>query len=215
MSTNDFMPISCRVKDLTGKTFGRLNVLGPVRSEHGTIVWLCRCSCGTEKEFYGSNLKTGNVESCGCLALELKTKHGLHGTPEYNVWKGMTKRCTNPNEKNYVNYGGRGITVCTRWKDFSNFISDMGDRPYPKATIERIDNEKGYSPDNCCWTTYKVQNNNSRHNHLITFRGETHTMSEWADITGIPYYALRGRRSRGWCAERALTQPLQLHPKRK
>jgi hypothetical protein len=209
MATKQFMKLSKRTKDLTGLKFGRLKIIGPVRGEHGTIVWLCRCSCGAEKEIFGTNLKQGNVESCGCLAKELKTKHGLYKIPEYQVWKSMKSRCSNPNNIGYHRYGGRGIYICKRWwDDFGNFISDMGRRPNPTDTLERIDNNMGYLGANCCWASRKVQNNNTRSNHYITHKGETHTMSEWATITGIHYSTLRIRLQRGWSEHDALTRPV-------
>ena len=215
MATNQFMKLTGRAKDLTGQTFGRLTVLGPLKGEGGTIIWLCHCSCGTEKEFRGTNLKSGSTLSCGCWRREKHRTHGMKGTPEYNIWKSMTQRCKNPNDPGFHNYGGRGISVCKRWLKFENFIADMGKKPHPKLSIERRDNDLGYTPDNCYWASKKTQMNNKRTNHLITHNGETHTLSEWSEITGISYTTLRARRRRGWSASRALTQPLQLHLKEK
>ncbi len=106
------------------------------------------------------------------------------GTTTYHIWENMISRTTNPNNKQYNDYGGRGITVCEEWKDFVNFFSDMGERP-GNLTLERIDNEKGYSPSNCCWAPRKSQLRNKRSNHKVTYEGRTLCLAEWAELTGI------------------------------
>jgi len=148
-------------KDMTGERFGRLTVqkpLGTTRTGHKT--WGCLCECGKEVVVDGAKIRSGEVKSCGCLLAD--RNHGLWGTPEYWVWHSMKQRCENPHFKQYSDYGGRGITVCARWEEFKNFFSDMGERPAPELTIERIDNEKGYSPDNCKWATKTEQQRNKK-----------------------------------------------------
>src|SRR4051812_30076529 len=121
-------------------------------------------------------------------------KHNMSYSPEFNVWRGMLKRCHLPTDKDYPNYGGRGIEVCERWKhSFVNFHQDMGDRPEPHLSVDRIDTNGNYEPSNCRWTTSTQQNRNRRNNHLVTFRGETKTISEWAEITGIQKSTIRRR----------------------
>jgi hypothetical protein len=150
--------------DLTGRTFGRLTVV-----EYGDdYTWKCLCLCGATLRVTGQNLRQQRTASCGCLRSETArnkaTKHG-HATqfltPTYQSWRGMLTRCSNPRVKSFRDYGSRGINVCERWKDFSNFLTDMGERP-DGLTLDRIDNEKGYSPDNCRWATYHVQRINQR-----------------------------------------------------
>lgn len=140
-----------------------------------------------------------------------RTKHG-HCTggvpPEYNVWSTMKARCSNPNHKDFHNYGGRGISVCHRWRKFENFISDMGFRPSVKHTLERRDNNKDYCPSNCRWATQKEQQNHRRNNHLITRAGRTQTLQQWADELGMNRQMIYKRIVlRGWSVDKALTTP--------
>lgn len=132
-------------------------------------------------------------------------------TPEFKAWDGVLQRCFNPRCKSYANYGGRGITVCDRWQtSFENFYSDMGPRPKgpPRYTLERVDNDGSYSPENCVWAPYVAQERNKRNSRLITFRGVTRTMSEWALLLGVPRNTIVNRLLRGWSVDRAFIEPV-------
>lgn len=151
--------------ELTGQRFGRLVVLrregkGPI----GTgILWRCMCDCGNETIVSGGNLRSKHTQSCGCYHSEVIVKHGQYLTSEYTAWYHMKQRCYNPKCKHFNHYGGRGITVCERWlENFSNFFADMGNKPTPAHSIDRINNELGYSPDNCRWADKKTQASNRR-----------------------------------------------------
>lgn len=149
----------------------------------------------------------GLVVSCGCYIKDINkknAKHGYYGTPTYKSWDKMMHRCTNPKCKEYVWYGERGITVCEEWKDFSNFLKDMGERP-PKTTIDRINVNLGYCKGNCRWASALVQANNTRRNKHITYNGETKTIAEWAEAKGIKYDVLYSRLKKyGWSVEKSL-----------
>lgn len=172
-----------RFLDYTGQRFGRLVCRSyfdtGLREPSGRKVmkWLCDCDCGKPTKVSAGNLRNGCVSSCGCLKAEAnsirRTKHGMSkgspsACPEYELWKGMRQRCENPNHRSYHNYGGRGISVCTAWReDFLAFYDHIGPRPRPDLTVERIDNDRGYEPGNVCWATRKEQRANQRSAYAI------------------------------------------------
>ena len=152
---------------LTGQKFGRLTVIARAgKDKHNRWQWWCLCNCGEYIIVRGASLEEDNTKSCGCLRRKLCSNrsrtHGKRYTPEYNIWNLMKQRCSNSNDFNYKHYGGRGITVCDRWNDFANFWDDMCPRPSPELTLERLNNDLGYSKDNCAWRTWQDQSRNRR-----------------------------------------------------
>lgn len=219
MSEHISNPPKFRKGDLAGRVFTRLTVITFAgRDRRGKLVWECRCECGKTVIVRRDHLTSGNHRSCGCLARELFvariTTHGATGgrsgkrTPEYIAWNAMIQRCTNPSNPGWVNYGGRGITVCERWWSYENFIADMGDRPGRGYELERKDNSKGYSFENCEWATRKTQARNTRRNVLLTLDGVTMCVADWSTQSGIPYKAIEKRLAMGWSVEDALTKPV-------
>lgn len=212
-----------QIKDLTGQRFGRLVVLGFAGQRKSRSYWICRCACGTVVNVGAANLRRGNTSSCGCLQREWarvgQIVHGHsrngHRSAEYHTWHGMKRRCNDPNSTNYRNYGGRGIRVCERWNSFENFLLDMGHKPTPKHSLDRIDNNGRYTPENCRWATETEQKRNTRRNRLISFRGETHCLIKWAELISMKYLTLYYRICRGWSIERALTEPVQKRKSRR
>lgn len=185
--------------NLIGRRYDRLTVvadLGP-----GTRRWQCLCVYGSLIAVNRAKLEQGHTRSCGCLHRDLTIaknyKHGLIHLPEYRIWAAMRERCTNPNNSAYRLYGGRGITVCTHWQSFPAFLKDMGLRPTSKHTIERKDNSLGYLPDNCKWATRVEQANNTRRNRHLTFNKKTHTLMQWARMTGIHRSTIASRIAAG------------------
>lgn len=198
-------------QDLTGQKFGRLTVIKRVENKNKQTYWLCRCECGNEKDVNAGNLKSGNVRSCGCLRHETSTKHGMRNSRIYEIWRGMKKRCFNKNYKHFNDYGGRGITVCDCWKnDFMSFYNwSMLNGYVDDLSIDRIDNNKGYFPENCRWATIKEQANNTRANRFLTYNGETKTMTKWCEILNMKCTTLFTRLKLGWSVEKAFTIPVR------
>lgn len=188
--------------NLDGKRFGRLLVVHRVVG--GKL--MCQCDCGKITVVITSNLTKGNTTSCGCVLSESRTTHGMTGSPEYKVWRGMRSRCRVKSDGQYRNYGARGITVCDEWSDFISFLKDMGPRPTDFRELDRKDNNKGYSKENCRWVTSQQNLNNKRNNHKIEYNGKCQTISEWARDLGIKERTLNNRINRGWPIERALTE---------
>lgn len=194
------MPV---LADKTNQRFGKLTCL----SYQGKGMWLCRCDCGKQTIVRSDCLNTGNTRSCGCLSGEL---HGMTKTPEYRTWHHMNERCSNPNNRTYKNYGGRGIFVCEQWRNsFTTFYKDMGPRPSSKHSIDRINNNGNYEPGNCRWATIKEQNGNTRYNHVITFNNQTMIVTDWAKQLGIGCAALISRINRNG-VEIALSAPFPI-----
>lgn len=209
--------------DLKGQLFGRLRVTSFAgRDRYGRAMWLCQCEvqeggCGTPKVVSAGNLRSGHATSCGCLSRErLRARNFKHGrsekrrvTPEFTAWIGMKQRCMNPRTKYFADYGGRGITVCERWRDsFESFLADMGPRPSPAHSLDRIDNAKGYEPGNVRWATDTEQACNRRSNTLVTHNGETLCIAEWACRTNLKAHTIRRRLELGWSPAEALTTPV-------
>jgi hypothetical protein len=202
--------------DLTSLTFGRWTVLSrSANTQQGQARWLCRCECGTESVLTGSVLRGQVSRSCGCLkserTIERNTKHG-HATggisKTYHSWAGMVARCTNPKHRSFSGYQGRGITVCERWKTFDNFLADMGEKP-EGTSLERRDNDAGYTPENCVWATNHEQAINKRNNNVLEHDGRSMTAGEWATFLHMHPATLSDRLKRGWSVESALTTPVR------
>lgn len=180
-----------RFKDLTGQRFGRLTVVerAPSGKRYATK-WYCKCDCGNTVIVLAGHLGNGHTQSCGCIAregtIERSTKHGLSDSKVYHVWHDMIDRCTNKSNEFYNDYGGRGIAICDEWMDLKIFHSWAINKGYKKGlSLDRINNNEGYNPNNCKWSTMKEQGNNRRTNKLITINGITHTVTEWAELSGI------------------------------
>ncbi len=195
---------------LLGQRFGRLLVtlLDERRAINGERYWKCICQCGNICLVTTSNLRRGNVRSCACLQREANTTHGRSHSAEYKTWEAMRRRCMKPKDKNFHSYGGRGITVCERWQKFEHFFTDMGEKPTPKHSIDRIDNEGPYSPDNCRWATQQEQCQNRRGNLYLTYEDRRQTITEWARESGLKIGTLFWRIHRGWSIERSLKTPI-------
>lgn len=203
-----------KLRDLTGLTLSYLTVLERAPdhfkpSGKKVVRWLCQCNCGKKTVVTTDNLVSGHTKSCGCLRHEPYTKtHGETNTRLYKIWVGIKDRCYNSNSYNYENYGERGILVCDEWNSSYESFRDwaMCNGYSDSLTIDRVDYDGDYEPSNCRWTDVKTQANNRRTNRFITFKGETHTISEWGEITGIKPNTIRMRLdSYGYTIEQALS----------
>lgn len=201
-------------ENLLGKTFGRLTVIAAAENKGHKTMWECRCECGNIVVVRSSCLKSRETKSCGCYQRECASdnaaKHRGFGTRLYAVWNSMRQRCYNPNNHAFHNYGGRGITICKEWDDFGNFrdwAMQTGyddNAPHGECTLDRIEVNGPYSPANCRWVNMKEQAVNKRETPRLCYNGETHTLMEWADITGLKYQTIWKRYSRGLSANAVL-----------
>jgi hypothetical protein len=169
----------------------------------------CLCDCGATVYIRLDSMRSGNTKSCGCLQKEAaskrRRKHYGRGTPEYTTWIMMRDRCNNKNNPKYSYYGGRGISVCSRWDNFIDFVADMGFRPTDLHTIDRIDTDKNYEPTNCKWSTRKEQARNRRNTKMIAYNGSTKPLAEWCELLDMDYNNTNKRLWRGWSVNRAFT----------
>lgn len=208
------------IKDLTGKRFGRLTVLGiAYKTKHSDVYWRCKCDCGTIKNVLVSNLNSGNVKSCGCYMKDrIKETNSTHGCTKkriYKIYRGILNRCKTTRQKDYKNYKGKGIEVCEEWANkesgFLNFYEwSMSNGYSDDLTIDRINSNGNYEPSNCRWATMLVQLNNTNRNHYITYKGETKTMAQWARHFGMNYGTLSMRLNR---YKMSFEQALERHRK--
>lgn len=199
---------------IAGERHGRLTAIELVDiNRHREHLWRFRCDCGNETIITAKKARSGHTSSCGCFRREVTAQkgrnnatHGQTGSPEYTCWHAMLKRCKNPNNDDYDNYGGRGISVCPRWHSFERFIEDMGLRPSPRHSIDRYpDNNGNYEPSNCRWATPKEQAHNRRNNHLVMYNGELLPLSEASRRAGVNMStAWRRIRVWGWSDDDAL-----------
>lgn len=210
------------MEDLTGKRFGRLTAVKYTGRRTENVnkypIWECVCECGNIAFVNSCALKSGHTKSCGCYARDMKSKvHGTHHgskTRLYNVWFGMKQRCTKETDDAYQSYGGRGITLCPEWEDFANFREWAIANGYDEnaktheCTIDRIDNNGPYSPENCRWVTPDIQSRNKRNNRYYTINGETMILKDWARHVGVDVRTICARLNRGWTIEDALFKPI-------
>lgn len=202
-----------KVIDLTGQHFGRLQVLEFLGREKGQTWWLCKCDCGKNIRTASNRLKNGQTQSCGCYNLEMSSlknsKHKQYKTRLYRIWRGMVARCKYKYPNRFIHYSGKGIKVCSEWeKDFNAFAEWANQNGYTdKLTIDRKDNNGDYTPENCRWVDYHTQACNRGNNHLLTYKGETKTLTEWAEEYDIDYTIIKDRIKLGWDVEKAITTP--------
>ena len=201
-----------RSVDLTGQKFGRLTVVRFDHKENGRKYYLCQCDCGNFKIVSNHSLKSGNIKSCGCLHKEIliqRNKDNRIHHPEnerlLRIWRAMLHRCYKETDEHYDYYGGRGIKVCDDWHDFEAFQKWALANGYAdNLTIDRLDGNKDYYPDNCSWATMTVQNNHKSDTKWLTYKGKTQSLSDWCRELGLDYFRIKARlNSLGWSVEDA------------
>lgn len=213
-------PRSGNFINLTGQRYGRLTVTGYAGGDGKHSYWWCRCDCGTEAKVSANKLRKAHTKSCGCLSADVCrssfTTHGMSRDPLYNVWAKMRNRCSSTKDPAFPDYGGRGIRVCQRWingdgsrEGFACFLDDMGPKPSPSHSLDRIDNNGDYTPENCRWATKTEQARNRRSNYRVTMGGRSCALSEACEQLGLPFALVNSRIQQGWSTERALSQPFR------
>lgn len=204
--------------DLIGQRFGRLTVKSFAGQFAAGSKWNCVCDCGGTSATLITKLRTGRTISCGCAKLEKfvdrNTRHGKARTPTFNIWAKMRRRCEAPADPAYPDYGGRGIKVCARWMvgesgmhPFECFLADMGEKPSPLHSTDRIDNDRGYEPGNCRWATAREQARNRRSNRMVFVRGVEMPVAQACELLGLDHNFVNARLQHGFSWERAISQP--------
>jgi hypothetical protein len=211
-------------KNEVGNVYGRLTVLKETGRKRGAVLFLCKCECGNEKEITGGDLRSGKVHSCGCYKIEKVTNenitHGLNDHRLYSIYHNMISRCYNEKIDTYELYGGRGIKICNEWLNkengFINFYKWSIQNGYTEfLTLDRMNVNGNYTPDNCRWATNQQQSNNKRSNHYVEMDGEIKTLSEWCEIFNISYKTVQSRLQTGWEEIKAITTPIKTKYKKK
>lgn len=207
--------------NIVGNKYGRLTVIGKTnkRDATGSVVWKCKCNCGNIIYCNVTVLKNGHTKSCGCYKLDynreqgkiLFTKHGLKNTRLYNTWCSMKQRCMDKHCKSYSRYGGRGIKVCDEWlNDFVNFYKWATENGYQdNLTIDRINVNGNYEPNNCRWATPSEQSNNKRNNHFVIYKGCKMTVKQLSEKYNINYGTILSRINRGWSIDDSVEHPIR------
>lgn len=205
-----------KIKNIEGQRFGRLRVLFYVgQNKSKQAMWVAVCDCGGTVICDTHSLIRGNTKSCGCITeafMKYKKPAITHGScdhPVYNTWCNIRSRCYNKSNPKYPRYGGRGIKVCDEWQDFATFKDWALSHGYEQGlSIDRIDNDRDYCPENCRFVNNKIQSNNRSNNHYVEYNGKTQTISQWAEEYGLQYFQLQSRLKYGWSFEKALTTPI-------
>jgi len=225
MATNCPTLSGTRIQDRTGEVFGSWTILRYDCKRGNAHMWLCRCACGRETLVAMDSLTRGKSTQCADCAYQSRSHQprtrNFYASPhlprrtsghptEARCYHAMIDRCYNPNATSHSHYGGRGITVCQRWREsFQAFLNDMGARPSSGHSIDRINNDGNYEPNNCRWATHTEQQRNKSNNHLVSFRGRTMCIADWADEVGLSWHVLIMRLRLGWTVERAMTEPVR------
>jgi len=201
------------VKDLTGQRYGKLVVIGKDTTTPKNY-WIVKCDCGNTKSIFRGHLTANRIDNCGCITLEKRSKknktHGETNTRLFKIWNGMINRCSNKNNNSYQKYGGRGIIVCEEWHKYIKFRDWALSHGYNDTlTIDRIDVNGNYCPENCRWATNKQQANNRRNTRYFTYKNETHTISEWAEILNINIETLQTRINYKWSMNKIKNTPVK------
>jgi hypothetical protein len=192
--------------DITGQVFGTRTVLGLNRTDSRSSYWDVQCSCGAVSVVSRSCIQA--TSTCrSCASSKTNKRHGMSNTPLHRTWSAMIQRCTNPNTREYVRYGGRGISICEDWLVFENFMRDMGERP-DGTSIDRIDNDGNYEPSNCRWATQKTQTNNRSVTRMITANSQTLPLTEWSALIGVKPITLEKRVKAGWSDHDVINTPI-------
>ena len=197
--------------DLSGMKFGKLTAISIDHKKGSRNYWNCVCDCGGKRVVSNDHLRNGDITDCGCYRKHQPhwKKHGMYDSRLYRIWSLMKERCYNPKRKEYPRYGGRNIRVCSEWLNSTNFIEWALSNGYSdELTLDCIDNDGDYCPENCRWVSREIQQNNRCANRYITYNGETKTITQWAKEYGLTYYQLQKRIKSGWVFEKAISEPI-------